>query len=458
MSSLSIQIAPTPKQHQTWLKLRDQTTTEILFGGGAGGGKSRLGCEWLIESCIRYPESRWLMGRAVLKTLKKTTLVTFFDVAKDWGLKKDEHFIYNQQDGEITFWNGSVIDLKDLAYYPSDPEYDSLGSTEYTGAFIDEANQVRLKAKEIITARLRYKLDQFGLIGKLLMSCNPAKNWVYHTFYKPTKDGTLPDYRAFIQALASDNPFLSKAYLLTLSRIEDKNTKERLVYGNWEYDDDPLALFQTDHLDDLFTNRLPASTDHYITCDAARLGRDKCVIMVWRGLDCVHITSYDTSRLPKIEGEIERLRAAYGVPRSRVIVDEDGVGGGVVDHLEGVKGFVGGSSPIQDRKREQEAEQPGYKVNYENLRAQCYYTLAAYVQESRIAISCAQPEEQETIIAELEQIKGRNVGDDTKLKIVKKDEIKEALGGRSPDYADAISMRMWFELQPEGPEFSIDFF
>lgn len=32
-----------------------------------------------------------------------------------------------------------------------------------------------------------------------------------------------------------------------------------------------------------------------------------------------------------------------------------------------------------------------------------------------------------------------------KLKIVAKDEIKEALGC-SPDFADALMMRMWFEL------------
>ena len=290
------------------------------------------------------------------------------------------------------------------------------------------------------------------------MTCNPAKNWVYGTFYKPAKDGTLAAWRAFIQALATDNPFLAASYLTNLERLSDKNTRERLFKGNWEYDDDPLALFHADQLDDLFTNIL-AKPDHcYITCDAARLGRDKCVIMVWRGLDCIHITAYDTSRLPKIQAEIERLRGIHGVPRPRVIVDEDGIGGGVVDALEGIKGFVGGSSPLQDRKREQETEQPGYRVNYENLRAQCYYTLADYVQGSKIAISCAQPEEQETIVAELEQIKGRNVGDDTKLKIIKKDDIKEALGGHSPDYADAISMRCWFELQPGGTAFYVDSF
>ena len=107
--------------------------------------------------------------------------------------------------------------------------------------------------------------------------------------------------------------------------------------------------------------------------------------------------------------------------------------------------------------REQEAQQPGYKVNYQNLRAQCYYTLAEIVREHTLAIPCADQEQQETIIEEMEQIKGRDVEKDGKLKIVPKDEIKQNIG-RSPDYSDAISMRGWFDLQPDAIEFDIGFF
>jgi len=458
MSSLQIRINPTPKQHLAWQKYHDQTTNEILVGGGAGGGKSRIICEAIASSALRYPGSRWLLGRSVLKTLKQTTLLTLFEVLTDWHLKADEHYTYNQQESTITFFNGSVIFLKDLAYYPSDPNYDSLGSSEYTGGAIDEANQIQAKAKEVVVSRFRYKLNEFGLVPKLLLSCNPAKNWVYGDFFKPWREGTLPAYRAFIPMLVTDNPHISPHYIESLRRLKDPALRERLLNGNWEYDDDPNALFETDALHDLFTNPVGGEgEERYITCDAARLGRDKCVIMVWRGWTAIHITAYDTSRLTQTEAEIERLRTVYGIPRSHVVVDEEGVGGGILDHLEGTKGFVGGSSPIQDKVREQEAQQPGYKVNYQNLRAQCYYTLAEVVREHNLAISCADQEQQETIIEELEQIKGRDVEKDGKLKIVPKDEIKQNIG-RSPDYSDAISMRGWFDLQPVAIEFDIGFF
>jgi len=457
MSSLQISIHPTPKQHLAWQKYHDQTTNEILFGGAAGSGKSFFLSQIIASSSLRYPGSRWLLGRSVLKTLKQTTLLTLLEVLSSWGLKADEHYDYNQQDSTITFSNGSVIFLKDLAYYPSDPNYDSLGSSEYTGPVIDEANQIQGKAKEVVLSRIRYKLDEFSLVPKLLLSCNPAKNWVYGDFYKPWREGTLPAYRAFIPALVTDNPHISPHYIESLRRLKDPALRERLLNGNWEYDDDPNALFETDALHDLFTNPVSGDgEDRYITCDAARLGRDKAVIMVWQGWKVVHITTYDTSLLTQIEAEIERLRSTYNIPRSQVIIDETGIGGGIVDHLPGVKGFVGGSSPIQDVQREQEA-QPGYKVNYQNLRAQCFYALADVVRDHKLAIPCATPDQQETIIEEMEQIKGRDVEKDGKLKIVDKDEIKQNIG-RSPDYADCLSMRLFFELQPASIEFDIGFF
>src|SRR4051812_49281862 len=68
--------------------------------------------------------------------------------------------------------------------------------------------------------------------------------------------------------------------------------------------------------------------------------------------------------------------ATYAIGRDEDVVDADGVGAGGLHHLEGVKGFAGGSSPMQDVQREREAQQPGHRVNNQNLRAQCYHTLA----------------------------------------------------------------------------------
>ena len=131
--------------------LEREDITEVLFGGGAGGAKSFLGCLWTILNCLKYPDSRWLLGRAKLKALKQTTLMTFFEVCKILGLSSGNDYNYNAQSGEIDFENGSKVLLKDLFLYPSDPNFDSLGSLEITGAFLDEVNQMCHKAVQIVT-------------------------------------------------------------------------------------------------------------------------------------------------------------------------------------------------------------------------------------------------------------------------------------------------------------------
>ena len=178
-----------PKQEHAVYHLKNDSITEVLYGGAAGGGKSALGCLWLIEQCLIYPSSRWLMGRSKLKTLKETTLNTFFEMAQELNIGKQ--FNFNAQSNIIYFKNGSEIILKDLFLYPSDPNFDSLGSLEITGAFIDECNQITYKAWQVVKSRIRYKLEEFGLTPKLFGSCNPSKNWAFKEFYQADKEGHI---------------------------------------------------------------------------------------------------------------------------------------------------------------------------------------------------------------------------------------------------------------------------
>ena len=421
------------KQEHAVYYLKDNITKEILYGGAAGGGKSALGVLWLIEQCQACPGTRWLMGRSKLKTLKETTLNTFFELTSN--LKLSTSYNYNSQTGVITWTNGSEILLKDLYSYPADPNFDSLGSLEITGAFIDECNQISFKAWQIVTSRIRYKLNEYNLTPKILGTCNPAKNWTYSKFYIPTAAGTITETRKFIQSLPTDNPNLPPSYLDSLLAL-DENSKQRLYYGNWEFDNDPARLIDFDKIQNIFTNDFVDAGDMYISADIARYGSDKMVILVWSGFRVIEIFTLDKSSITETAEAIKSLMNKHRVPLSNVIADEDGVGGGVVDIVR-CKGFVNNSKALKEENN---------NVEYQNLKTQCYYKLAELIQSNKLFIDCSNADTQDIITKELEQVKRDKIDQDGKLRILPKDKVKELIG-HSPDYSDALAMRFYFDLK-----------
>ena len=85
----------------------------------------------------------------------------------------------------------------------------------------------------------------------------------------------------FIPALATDNEYIAKSYIAQLEK-SDEVTKQRLLYGNFDYDATPGRLFSFDSLQNLFSNIPEQSEDTYISIDVARQGKDQTVIIIWR--------------------------------------------------------------------------------------------------------------------------------------------------------------------------------
>jgi len=424
-----------PKQEHAVYYLKDNQTKELIYGGAAGGGKSALGVLWLIEQSQKHPGTRWLMGRSKLKALKETTLNTFFDLTSK--LKLSNQFNFNSQSGIIYWNNGSEILLKDLYLYPSDPNFDSLGSLEITGAFIDECNQVTYKAWQIVKSRIRYKIKELGISPKLLGTCNPSKNWVYAQFYLKDKNGTIDNDKKFIQALPKDNPHLPQSYLESLLSL-DENSKQRLYYGNWEYDNDPAKLIDYEKIQNIFTNDFVPVGEAFISADIARFGSDKMVINVWQGFRVVEIYTLAKSSITETAQAIKDLANKWKVPLTNIIADEDGVGGGVVDILR-CKGFVNNSKPLPVENQ---------IVQYQNLKTQCYFKLAEMIQNGEIFVNCTDGTMIDEMSKELEQVKRDKIDSDGKLQLLSKEKVKESIG-RSPDYSDALMMRMYFCFKQE---------
>lgn len=198
---------------------------------------SYLGCCWLTLSCMQFEGIRMVVARKVRKTLLESTWKTLLDVLKSWGLKRDVNYHINNLEYTITFWNGSQILAMELTPSPQDPDFNSLGSLEITGGFVDEVSEVSEKAVEVLASRIRYKIAETFVVGKLCLSTNPCLNWVRSTFVMDD-DGnpvTLPSGYRYIPFSLFDNPNeqFRAIYYNKLSKLRNKADRDRLLYGNW---------------------------------------------------------------------------------------------------------------------------------------------------------------------------------------------------------------------------------
>ena len=442
-----------PKQTEAWNVWESDEVTELGYGGAAGGGKTRLGCYLAITIAEMYPGSRGAIGRKELKTLRLTTIASLFEILKELGYAETD-YRYDAQQSVLHFPNGSQIYFLDTAYSPQDPEYTRFGSLEITWAWIDESNETPEKAKSILKTRVGRKnnLDGVKIKPFWLETFNPNKGHVHRDYYKPWKEGTLPEYRAFIRALPGDNPHLPEAYITNLER-SDKITRERLLKGNFDFDDDPQKVMFYEAITDMTTNTLlHQKKTKTLVADIARFGGDKIVFGLYEGLTLYGLYVYTYQGIDETITKLKATAIEHEVGYQNILVDEDGIGGGVVDGMRGIKGFTGNATPLPIWDFVKNRQVP---ANYRNFRSQCYFKLGEMVNNRNMAIKITRFETNiegytvekalSDIAEELDAIKSTDNSIDTKLSIIPKSEIKEQLG-RSPDFADILMMRMFFEL------------
>ena len=239
----------------------DPQVVSIVFGDGAGGGKSFLIGLLCAIACKKYPGTRWGLARKELKSLKQTTLATLISkVHRTLGITENDYKI-NFLDSTLEYTNGSSILLLDLTAKPSDPEMESLGSLELTGAFVDEVGEVNKKAYDVLASRVnRWMNKEYGITGKVVSSCNPSPGFVRQEYFDKydalgggrmqrwktgsvwVNDERVDAYSAYVRSTVLDNPFIDQNYVEGLRRLPPQE-KKRLLDGDWDYMDEDDSLF-----------------------------------------------------------------------------------------------------------------------------------------------------------------------------------------------------------------------
>lgn len=459
-----------PKQETALYYLtEDKEKTTIVYGGAAGGGKSWLGCYWITLMCLQYPGIRCVIGRKELKVLKATTLLTLWDVMykgedpdtglpNNFGLIEGKDFKYDDVDSEIVFFNeetgkfdGSKIFLLNLEYQPKDAEYKRFGSYEISFAFMDEANELLSLAVDIINSRRRYKLSQYGLIPKTLLTCNPDKGFIKTQFYTPYKNAQtniankndptweplyeMMPFEVFIPAKVDDNPKVDSFYKQNLLNMKDEASKQRLLYGMWDYDDKPGQLVLSTWFQDALRIPEKLSNKRRGGIDMAREGKDKTVVTIWNDnhIEEIQIVNIDPL-IPNYAGRCADFFIPFFITRGIGGKDVyvDGIfDAGIIDAFAERHFYVNvfkssdAAIPI-----------PGDKRSYQNRRSQSYWLEREGFQNGIITINPYLKyvdDLYDDLSAHLWEEKNN------KIVILPKEDIKLVLG-RSPDFSDSGMM------------------
>lgn len=254
------------------------------------------------------------------------------------------------------------------------------------------------------------------------------------------KEMVHPRSRTFIPARLTDNPYLmaDATYLANLQATPEP-LRSQLLYGDMRIgarDDEwqvvPSEWIQLAHL--RWAEGKPAVTVSAMGIDVARGGDDNTVIAKAYGRWIDHLVVVPGSQTKRGSDIADLVVREYETPDDLglvpIVIDQIGVGGSAYDALEdGEHRVYGANAAAATGARSRQGN-----FGFFNVRAEMYWRLRESLDpysDDPIALPPDKLLDQEIKAHRFEKtVRG--------IKIVSKDDVKAAIGGRSPDRAEAL--------------------
>jgi hypothetical protein len=218
---------------------------ELLYGGAAGGGKSRFARAEAVAECLEVPGLAGIIFRRTFPDLARAGGVIpklLEEVPRELGS-------YNAGDHRWTFHNGSTLEL---AHLGRDADVTKYQGAEYQLIVWEEATHFTAYQYDYLKSRLRAsgrvaeELARLGRRPRVILTANPGgvgHAWVKARFIDPvpagrkwrpapTDDEPSPGTRLFIPAKVADNPSVDEGYVRRLDNLED-DLRRALRDGDW---------------------------------------------------------------------------------------------------------------------------------------------------------------------------------------------------------------------------------
>ncbi len=209
----------------------DASSTEVLFGGAAGGGKSHGQLIDALLFALKFPRSKQLILRRTYPELEKSLIRSAL------SLYPRELFTLNASSHVGKFKNGSIIDF---GYCAAEFDVYQYQSAEYDVIRFDELTHFSESQYIYLLSRVR---GANGYPKQIKSTTNPGgtgHTWVKKRFIDPIAAGSIftaenGTTRVFIPSLLDDNKFLAEgdpAYRERLLALPERERKA-LLYGDW---------------------------------------------------------------------------------------------------------------------------------------------------------------------------------------------------------------------------------
>ncbi len=234
--TITLDYEPTEKQKL----FHESCADEVLYGGAAGGGKSKAIVMEAFIDALEHPGVHSYLFRKTYPELRDTLIkLALESIPKQLGS-------YNASSHDFTLKNGSVLHFRNCRNLQDAYTYQG---AEMHRLYIDELTHFTQEVYNYLRTRVR-AVKSLGVTPRIRCATNPGgvgHGWVKARYidgkepfrvHKTHIKSQVSDAQKtvtvqYIPAYATDNPHLTSDYIIELEQKPDA-LKKALLYGDWD--------------------------------------------------------------------------------------------------------------------------------------------------------------------------------------------------------------------------------
>lgn len=227
-----------PKQIEFLCRaLNPESYRYFAYGGAIRGGKSYVMLFILHQLSLKFPKSKWVIVRASLPDLKKTTIPSFkklvnTSVYGKWNNSVPITFKYNN-DSEIIFVPESIS---------TDPDLTAFLGFECNGFLLEQLEELSKKMWDMALQRSGSLYIEPMPPAYVFTTFNPNQGFSKELFHEPFINGTLQAPYYYKPALPKDNPFVTADQWQAWSNMAERYQLQ-FISGDWSDFTDKNSLW-----------------------------------------------------------------------------------------------------------------------------------------------------------------------------------------------------------------------